>query len=105
LKSSAPDSKDLILLEINGPKAILTLNNAKIANAIDVPLQHQLIEYLETLSESKEIRTITITGKGKYFCSGMNLGDSGESLSGNNEEQHDRCASSAFDLCRSHCPQ
>jgi enoyl-CoA hydratase/carnithine racemase len=90
LKPSAPDSKDPILLELDGTKAVLTLNNAKIANAIDVDLQISLIDHLEALSTHKQTRSIIITGRGKYFCSGMNLGNKGESLAGNNEEQHDR---------------
>ncbi|KAM0747687.1 ClpP/crotonase [Meredithblackwellia eburnea MCA 4105] len=90
LRTSVPGSTDPILLHIDGPKAVVTLNRPQTANSMDVDLQQQLTKLMRDLEKDKQIRAIILTGAGKYFCSGMNLGSKGESLSGGNEERHDR---------------
>lgn len=89
LYSTVP-SKELILVSVDGPKATIILNNAKIGNALDVDLQKSLIQHFKDLSARRDVRAIVLTAVGSKFCTGMNLGSKGESLSGNNAEQHDR---------------
>jgi enoyl-CoA hydratase/carnithine racemase len=88
LLSSGADAP--IQLEVKDAKATLKLNRPKIGNALDVDLQHSLIGHLRDLAQRNDVRALVLTGEGKYFCTGMNLGSKGESLSGNNEEQHER---------------
>lgn len=54
-----------ILLDIQGPKACITLNNAKIGNALDVDLQKELIAMITDLGQRTEVRAIVLTGTGK----------------------------------------
>jgi enoyl-CoA hydratase/carnithine racemase len=92
-----------IKLEVKDSSATLKLNRPKIGNALDVDLQHALIGHLRDLGQRIDVRALVLTGEGKYFCTGMNLGSEGESLSGNNEEQHERresVSSDPYDMVR-----
>lgn len=109
--ASISASEGPILLDIQGPKATITLNNPKRGNAFDVDLQLAFIQHMNDLAKDRSVRAIVITGRGKMFCtgksdfmrfceeleangygwSGMNLSSSGETLAGNNTEQWQRC--------------
>lgn len=60
-------------------------------NALSVDLQHSLMSRLKQVNEEhRDVRAVVLTGRGKLFCTGMNLSSSGESLMGNHTEQYDR---------------
>jgi 2-(1,2-epoxy-1,2-dihydrophenyl)acetyl-CoA isomerase len=54
--------------------ARLTLNRPKAGNAIDVPLARALMEAAIECDEDDSIRVVTLTGAGKLFCGGGDVG-------------------------------
>lgn len=55
--------------------ATLTLNRADKHNAFDVAMLQTLKQELEILGADRDVRVIVITGAGKSFCSGADLGE------------------------------
>ncbi|MFC7738571.1 enoyl-CoA hydratase/isomerase family protein [Roseomonas sp. GCM10028921] len=64
-----PDS-DAILLEEDGPVAVLTLNRPKARNAIDDAMRADLTAALDHVARTDSIKALVITGAGEGFCSG-----------------------------------
>ncbi len=54
--------------------ARLTLNRPKVGNAIDVPLARALMEAAIECDEDDSIRCVLLTGGGKLFCAGGDVG-------------------------------
>lgn len=48
-------------------------------NAMDQPMMQQLAQVLAELAADTELRAVILTGRGKVFCSGLDLGQMGES--------------------------
>jgi enoyl-CoA hydratase/carnithine racemase len=65
--------RDLVLVERQGPAALVTLNRPEKRNALSVQLRDLLAEVLEGLSADPEINAIGITGAGSAFCAGMDV--------------------------------
>lgn len=68
-----------ILKEIKGSLAILILNRPEKFNAFNREMALLLQSFLDEISADKNIRCVMITGSGKAFCAGQDLGEvSGE---------------------------
>ena len=63
-----------VLLDIEERIAWITLNRPARRNAMNQALLAQLYDALETVSGNDELRVAILTGKGKSFCSGLDLG-------------------------------
>jgi 2-(1,2-epoxy-1,2-dihydrophenyl)acetyl-CoA isomerase len=63
-----------ILVEINDHVGTVTLNRPDKANAFDPEMCQDLLEALRMLSNADQVRVIVITGAGKTFCAGADLG-------------------------------
>lgn len=61
---------DAILLEADGPVAVLTLNRPAARNAIDDAMRADLMAALDHVARTDAIRALVITGAGKGFCAG-----------------------------------
>jgi methylglutaconyl-CoA hydratase len=61
-----------LLIEHDGPLAILTLNRPEKRNAISTAMVDELVAALDEL-ERGPTRVVILTGAGKAFCSGMDL--------------------------------
>jgi len=66
-------SEDSVLLEIDGPVAILTLNRPKSLNAMSGRMAKRLEERFAQLQENVDVQVAIITGAGKGFCAGADL--------------------------------
>jgi enoyl-CoA hydratase/carnithine racemase len=64
-----PES-DAILLEADGPVAVLTLNRPQARNAIDDAMRSDLMAALDHVARTDFIKALVITGAGKGFCAG-----------------------------------
>jgi enoyl-CoA hydratase/carnithine racemase len=64
-----PES-DAILLEADGPVAVLTLNRPQARNAIDDAMRSDLMAALDHVARTDSIKALVITGAGKGFCAG-----------------------------------
>jgi enoyl-CoA hydratase len=74
------DSGELILLvERDGPVAVLTLNRAKQLNALSIALRREIVRTVRELSVSTDIRALVLTGKGRAFTAGVDLKEAGQS--------------------------
>ena len=51
----------------------ITLNRPEHGNAITASMMQELFASLDDFQGNPEVRVITITGAGKYFCTGMDL--------------------------------
>jgi enoyl-CoA hydratase/carnithine racemase len=84
------------LLSVQGRRATLTLNRPRTGNSLDADLQASLTSHLKNLEADDQIRAVVLTGNGRFFCTGMNLGAQGEGTKGNFDEQFDRGKSALY---------
>jgi enoyl-CoA hydratase len=66
-------SDDLLLIDRDGPAALVTLNRPDKRNALSIALRIALAEALESLSADDEVAAIGLTGAGSAFCAGMDV--------------------------------
>ncbi|MBR0667316.1 enoyl-CoA hydratase/isomerase family protein [Roseomonas hellenica] len=66
----ADPASDAILLQADGPVAVLTLNRPAARNAIDDAMRADLVAALDHVARTDSIRALVITGAGKGFCAG-----------------------------------
>src|SRR5258705_6839600 len=65
---------DRIMVEIADHIGNVTLNRPDKANAFDPEMCDDLLEALRMLSSADQVRVIVVTGAGKAFCAGADLG-------------------------------
>jgi 2-(1,2-epoxy-1,2-dihydrophenyl)acetyl-CoA isomerase len=63
-----------LIVDRDGAVATIRLNNAAKLNALSETLTRELIEALEGLVGDPEVRALVLTGEGRGFCSGADLG-------------------------------
>jgi 2-(1,2-epoxy-1,2-dihydrophenyl)acetyl-CoA isomerase len=66
--------EDLVLYAITEGVALLTLNRPERLNAINPPMLQRWVECLAQAEADKAVRAIVITGAGRGFCSGGDVG-------------------------------
>jgi 2-(1,2-epoxy-1,2-dihydrophenyl)acetyl-CoA isomerase len=64
---------DTLLYETSGNVAVVTLNRPEVMNALTSTLRRDLLHAIQHASQSA--RALVITGAGRGFCSGQDLGD------------------------------
>lgn len=72
--SDRKPSESPVLLDVAPPLATITLNRPSRGNALSPPLQQLLLEHLDAIAADDMIHYVLLTGRGKYFCTGMDLG-------------------------------
>lgn len=65
---------ETILLELRGPVATVTLNRPEKANAINSTMRAELRQVFTELPSGGDTRAVIITGAGRHFCAGVDLG-------------------------------
>lgn len=63
-----------IQYELDGNIAVVTLNVPTKLNPLTGPLQYELQEVLKKVRADREVRVLLLTGAGKAFCVGADLG-------------------------------
>jgi methylglutaconyl-CoA hydratase len=63
-----------LLTDQRGLVRVLTLNRPQSRNALSADLQESLLEALEAARHDEGVRALLLTGSGKAFCSGLDLG-------------------------------
>jgi enoyl-CoA hydratase/carnithine racemase len=66
-------AQPVILREVTGPVALLTLNRPRALNALDDGMREKLREELTALSADQDVRVIILTGAGRAFCAGGDI--------------------------------
>lgn len=64
----------MLITEQRGAVLLLTLNRPEKANALHPELIAELTSTLEKAAESPDVNVVIITGAGKSFCAGLDLG-------------------------------
>jgi 2-(1,2-epoxy-1,2-dihydrophenyl)acetyl-CoA isomerase len=67
-------SDSTIRLERDGGIAKLTLTRPEAANALNMPMAQALMRAAIELDEDESVRVVLLTGEGKMFCAGGDLG-------------------------------
>jgi 2-(1,2-epoxy-1,2-dihydrophenyl)acetyl-CoA isomerase len=66
---------EMIELDINDDGvALLKLNRPKVLNSLNAPLMDEMRSALAAISEDDDARAVVLTGNGRGFCAGADLG-------------------------------
>jgi enoyl-CoA hydratase/carnithine racemase len=87
-------NQDVLLFEMVGPVARLTLNRPKAMNALNLAILGELEQRLNEIANNDELRVLILTGTGAAFCAGADLKEvlAGSSLPAGEADFLDRCA-------------
>ena len=69
-----------IAYEVDGPVATITLDRPERLNAFTVQMMHELIEAFDRSDEDDAVRAVILTGRGRGFCAGADLGAGGSTF-------------------------
>jgi enoyl-CoA hydratase/carnithine racemase len=80
-----------LIVEREGPLAVLTLNRPERRNALSLDLMLELIGQLDAIASTPEVRVVILAAAGKAFCSGHDLSE----MTGRSVGEYRRI----FDVC------
>jgi len=83
-----------LLVERDGPTAVVTLNRPERRNALSLELMGELSADLEALGREGAVRAVILAASGKVFCAGHDLSE----LAGRNEEEYRRVYAACTEL-------
>ena len=69
-----------IEFEIRQGVATLTLNRPKALNSFTTDMHAEIRTVMQQVSEDSQIRCLVITGAGRGFCAGQDLGDRAQTM-------------------------
>jgi enoyl-CoA hydratase/carnithine racemase len=72
-------SEDMLLVERDGPVAVLTMNRPKQLNALSIALRTQMVKAIRDLGQTSDVRAVIVTGAGRAFSAGVDLKEAGQS--------------------------
>ena len=71
-------SEEIIIVQKDGPVAIVTMNRPDALNALSRALRSAIVETFTELAKDDEIRAVVLTGAGRAFTAGVDLKEAGE---------------------------
>ena len=71
-------SENIVLVERDGPVAIVTMNRPDALNALSRALRAELVQTFTKLAEDDTVRAAILTGAGRAFTAGVDLKEAGE---------------------------
>lgn len=72
-------SDPLVLVERDGPVAIVTLNRPDALNALSHALRAEIVKAFQDLAKDDTVRAAVLTGAGRAFTAGIDLKEAGSS--------------------------
>jgi enoyl-CoA hydratase/carnithine racemase len=81
---------EMILLEVVDEVATITLNRPERMNAWTPEMAAELSDALSRCNERDEVRAVVVTGAGRAFCAGADLGKGGDSFASSDEEREEQ---------------
>jgi 2-(1,2-epoxy-1,2-dihydrophenyl)acetyl-CoA isomerase len=69
------DNTEIVQVEQRGGVAIIWLSRPEKYNAVNTAMHKGLAAAVKTIRRNSEIRAVVLTGRGKAFCSGQDLGE------------------------------
>lgn len=97
MTDDAPTTDHAVLLtrdDTDPAVAVLTLNRPARYNALTVELKTALLDAVRELAAADDVRALVVTGAGRAFCVGQDLGEHAETLTAD--------AATAFDTVTEH---
>ncbi|MFC1895717.1 enoyl-CoA hydratase-related protein [Thermodesulfobacteriota bacterium] len=67
-----------VLFEVRDCVGILTLNRPNLLNGLSIPLMTDVLDVLKRVAADPKVHVLVITGAGRGFCAGADLGAAGE---------------------------
>lgn len=83
------ESSEQVLCEIENGVAVLTLNRPERMNAYTPQMGIELNNYLFDCNDNDDVRAIVVTGAGRAFCAGADLGRGGDTFNRDAEQEHE----------------
>ncbi len=71
-------SDNIVLVERDGPVAIVTLNRPDALNALSRALRAEIVKTFADLADDNTVRAAVLTGSGRAFTAGVDLKEAGE---------------------------
>ena len=71
-------SENIVLVERDGPVAIVTMNRPDALNALSRALRAELVKTFAELAEDDTVRVAILTGAGRAFTAGVDLKEAGQ---------------------------
>lgn len=71
-------SEPIILVERDGPVALVTLNRPDALNALSRDLRSEIVRVFLELKDDPDVRVVVLTGAGRAFTAGIDLKEAGE---------------------------
>jgi enoyl-CoA hydratase len=65
----------VVLVEREGPVAVVTLNRPEVLNALSEELMAELVESLDTLDRDEAVRCVVVAGSERAFAAGADIGE------------------------------
>ncbi len=65
----------VVLVEREGPVAVVTLNRPEVLNALSEELMAELVETLEALDRDEAVRCVVVAGSERAFAAGADIGE------------------------------
>lgn len=72
------DQAKAVLLDRDGPVAVITLNRPEKLNAWTARMRDRLIDLLWEVGADPDVRAVVLTGAGRAFCAGQDLRETAE---------------------------
>ena len=69
---------NILLVERDGPVALITLNRPDALNALSRALRSEIVRVFTELKDAPEIRAVVLTGNGRAFTAGVDLKEAGQ---------------------------
>ena len=66
-------NKNPVILKMDGDTARITLNRPEVHNALSIELSDKLVEAIQTIKKSTDIKFVVIKGAGDSFCVGDDI--------------------------------
>lgn len=71
---------ETLLYEVDGGVATITLNRPDRLNAFNETMRHELLDLFDRIDADDEVRAVIMTGAGRGFCAGADLGSGGDTF-------------------------
>ncbi|HEV7690799.1 MAG TPA: enoyl-CoA hydratase [Hyphomonadaceae bacterium] len=71
--------EQLLLVERDGPVAVMTMNRPKQLNALSIALRKEMVRTIRELGRTEDVRAVVVTGSGRAFSAGVDLKEAGQS--------------------------
>ncbi|MBI9075222.1 MAG: enoyl-CoA hydratase/isomerase family protein [Desulfatibacillum sp.] len=66
-------SQDVLILEMDGDTARITLNRPQVRNALSIELSERLVDAITTVKRSTRVKFVVFKGAGDTFCAGDDI--------------------------------